>query len=1220
METATNTQATNLVENPPSPLTYEFLREEGLKHIRALGGNLWSDHNVGDPGITMLEVLCVAIADISSRISLDVKELIANPKGELYDNIYPPAEILPCYPLTTTDFRKLLIDLPEVKNAWIEPDSTAAIYHNRITQNVSLAGPKEQAGPNQDKVPMKGLYTVFIEKEEGKTSEDTEIVDKVTGRLEEHRNLCEVFSEIKVLDPQEIAIKATLEIGAVSDVAQLLAKVYAKLDRFISPRVRFYTLQELLDNGKRIDEIMEGPRLANGFIDTQALERYTNKKQLRSSDLIQEIMDVPGVTLVKHIQMHARKSNLENQDTSENQANLWDDPASWILPLDTAKAPKLIEPGQGKNKITLIQGSVTVAINWDTVKDKYNKLREAPASSSTKTQDFKLGKNRVSELGKYDSIQNNFPNIYGVGKYGLSESASRSRKAQAKQLKAYLLFFDQLLANYLSQLANVKDLFAYDKANAKKVLKTYFAQNLFEVVPNIDTLISSTDYEKVLSVWHEDSSDEDKATARARKNSFLNHLMARFGEKFNEYALLQYTNQQETTQNDVENDEENAKSDPALKAKYDFLQNYPTVSSQRATEAGLQQRIRIQLGLTDAETFDMIEHITLRPPSTKRRAFFTFARPLYLEPDTPDTKDKDPPYIICHSLNHGLEAGDVIVVRDSVYYQGIYKVETVETKDRQKDKDKFKVKQQANFKFPKALDAGQWYKYGTHRDPFSLQLSFVFPTAQNERFSNKAFQTYAQEVIRAETPAHIKVYVHWLDDTQMGIVEKIVEKLEKEKDEPAQQDTLSKVAILENPLNLGRVPWEEPEANLVFKRESESATGDITFTIGNKEKGSEKDITYYVRNEKTGEPLEEGIGEGENPITITIPAYKISNDTTFDILALNKDECVGVELIQVAPRYAVVIAGNRAEIVIENSQEGTIYELVGAHKDTIIWSDAPEAGTGEAISLWTIPLTTDITSRIRTTSRSGTKTYKKDIDVKLLRTDLVVVPDPIVFSEMTANIKIEESQKMVKYELEYSTRGSQPSTAEGKPLTAGGEPITADGTGSEDAITLTTPELTESRKFKIKATPIKDETLPSTPSSTKFQRDKDADLDMKPTIEVHPQYLSLIPEYPLPVHVGFPANLKLKKSYKGVNYQLKSAERSTELSDDKPIRKSVEGTGDKITLTTNVGLQKDTPHVQVFATIKSVERPVLKDSTTLYVVYPKSSIVLPQQSRSNSND
>lgn len=1151
METATNTQAINLVENPPSPLTYEFLREEGLKHIRELGGNLWSDHNVGDPGITMLEVLCVAIADISSRISSDIKELIANPKGELYDNIYSPAAILPCYPLTITDFRKLLIDLPEVKNAWIEPtnDSTAAIYHNRTNQNVALAGPEE------DKVTMKGLYTVFVEEEEGKTREEAETA--VKNKLSKHQNLCEDFSAIQVLYPQEIAINATLEIGEVSDVEQLLAEIYAKLDRFISPRVQFYTLQELLDNGKRIGEIMEGPWLENGFIDTQELERYTRKKELRSSDLIQEIMDIPGVTLVKQIQMYAKKALQKNQDTSDNQAVSWQQ-ASWILPLETDKAPKLIDPDPDDNTITLIQGSVTVAtIDWDKVKDKYDELREALASSSTKTQDFKLGKNSVSELEKYDSIQNKFPNLYGVGKYGLAESISPLRKAQAKQLKAYLLFFDQLLANYLSQLANVKDLFAYDEENTKRELKTYFSQTLFEVVPNIDTVISSTEYEEILSVWHEDSS-EAIATARARKNRFLNHLMARFGEKFNEYALLQYTNLQETTQ-----------YDPALKAKYDFLQNYPTVSSQRATKVGLQQRIRTQLGLTDAEAFDMIEHIVLRPTSTNSGAFFTFARPLYLEPDTNDSQ-----YIVCHSPNHGLEAGDVIVVRDTIYYQGIYKVET-----EGREKNQFKVKQQASFKFSKALDAGQWSKYGTHRDPFSLQLSFVFPIAQNERFSNKAFQAYAQEVIRAETPAHIKVYTHWFNESQMGDL----------------KENEGQLKILDNPLNVGRLPWPEPDANLAVAK-SKSAKGDITFTIGDENAKSEQGIAYYVRNEKTGEDLGSGIGDG-NSINITIPAHKISDDTTFDILALNQVSSVGVELIQVAPRYAVVIAGNRAEIVVENSQQGSTYQLVAADDDKVVMSVEPVAGTGQTISLWTAPLQIDTKLRIHTTSRSGvSKTYKKDILIAILRTQLDYNADPIVFSDEKAKIKLQGSQKAVNYELIASNGDSQSIDAV---------------LGNEDVITLTTDKLTTNSTFKIKAI-----TLPSI-AGTGGKTDHPAEyLEIEPFIEVHPPHLSLIPAYPLPVHVGFPANLKLK-SYKNVNYQLKSAENN-------PISKSVAGTGDNIIPTTNMGLQKDTP-IQVSATIdlidgQSDEREVLSEPTTLYVIYPQSSIALPQPNMSNTNE
>ena len=50
-------------------------------------------------------------------------------------------------------------------------------------------------------------------------------------------------------------------------------------------------------------------------------------------------------------------------------------------------------------------------------------------------------------------------------------AASAKRRAQAKQLKAYLLFFEQMLVNYLEQLAHVKDLFAVDDT----VTHSYFS-------------------------------------------------------------------------------------------------------------------------------------------------------------------------------------------------------------------------------------------------------------------------------------------------------------------------------------------------------------------------------------------------------------------------------------------------------------------------------------------------------------------------------------------------------------------------------------------------------------------------------------------------------------------------------------------------------------------------------------------------------------------------
>ena len=48
---------------------YNFLRREGIKHIEKMGGDLWTDFNTHDPGITLLESLCYAITDLAYRHS-----------------------------------------------------------------------------------------------------------------------------------------------------------------------------------------------------------------------------------------------------------------------------------------------------------------------------------------------------------------------------------------------------------------------------------------------------------------------------------------------------------------------------------------------------------------------------------------------------------------------------------------------------------------------------------------------------------------------------------------------------------------------------------------------------------------------------------------------------------------------------------------------------------------------------------------------------------------------------------------------------------------------------------------------------------------------------------------------------------------------------------------------------------------------------------------------
>ena len=64
-------------ELPPS-LDARFLREAARLSIEQLAGESWTDYNLHDPGITLLEVLAYAITDLGLRTRLDIKSLIAD--------------------------------------------------------------------------------------------------------------------------------------------------------------------------------------------------------------------------------------------------------------------------------------------------------------------------------------------------------------------------------------------------------------------------------------------------------------------------------------------------------------------------------------------------------------------------------------------------------------------------------------------------------------------------------------------------------------------------------------------------------------------------------------------------------------------------------------------------------------------------------------------------------------------------------------------------------------------------------------------------------------------------------------------------------------------------------------------------------------------------------------------------------------------------------------
>ena len=740
-------------------MDYAFLRQEGIQWIEALAGSQWTDYNAHDPGITILEALCYALTDLSYRLSIAMEDLLADP-DQSSDS--PPLfltarDSLTVSPLTIDDYRKLLIDIKHVNNAWLEPIDTPTpqLYYDANNAKLTFSS-LDLAEP----INLKGLYRVLLEPEPDYQGQKSDLIKAAKERLHWHRNLCEDFAEIHVLDFEEITVKAQLEIDADVDPQALIVNLHQALAQHISPSLPCLNLQDLLDQGIPVETIFAGPILEHGFIDDQQLQQFDRKAELYTSDLIHILLDLPGIKTVKQISMAGSQSAAQ----------------AWALKLDPDLTPRLksLKSTVAAGDLQFYKGQILCELDFNLVEALVPPPVKLQTTATPIPQDLPLPGGHDRALADYESIQAEFPLAYGIGEIGLPPSASEERKAQAKQLQAYLMVFDQLLANLFAQLDQVKALFSLDTTQ----IKTYFTQSIAHFPGGQEILQAA--YAQYLT-----QAQVDITVERDRKNRLLEHQLAQYGETFTNYSLL-YPG--------------SALTDAILDRKADFAKDYRRVSANRGQAfnytldssrlenfqyvSGLKRRVARLLGIeparqylasSDTEGFYMVEHLLLRPQPAKTMA--TSAEGATVEDEPPVTPTADylsfahsitefrasdvPGAVTCTSENHGLQAGESINIFYSTHYSGTYVV--------QQRWDEYTFDIARDFV---VADTGEWVKSNQYPDPFSFQISVILPDWP-ARLAAKSVQQLIYDTLIAETPAHITLYVHWFNPETMREFETI---------------------------------------------------------------------------------------------------------------------------------------------------------------------------------------------------------------------------------------------------------------------------------------------------------------------------------------------------------------------------------------------------------------------------------------------------------------
>jgi len=557
-----------------------------------------------------------------------------------------------------------------------------------------------------------------------------------------------------------------------------------------------------MDAGVPVDEIFDGRKLNNGFINNDQLASTNLKQFIYTSDIINLLMDIPGVKNIKNFvltKFDADGNLIMNEE--------------WVMEINYNHQPRLYLEASKilvfKNGLPFLPDKLELSDTLQVIKGQH-----AQPKYSVLENDLKVPQGKFYQLNDYYPVQYSLPLTYGVGYDGLPSTASVQRKAQAKQLKAYLLFYEQLLVNYLEQLSNVKELFALDTA----VSKTYFSRLLQEA-----DMKGMTDLNNGLDATSLYALIETEDVFFDRRNRFLDHMLSRFAENFNEYALMLYAYSSSKAIADAR----------LIKDKINFLKDFPFMSANRAKAinykdpahvcnseniAGLQLRIQRLLGMDSfGGFFELYEEKDIDGVSFERRwrlkdetgKIQLSSSTKYADADLNMSEQKAraemavvKKYITIEAryqikkvkkwvLNLTDETGEIIATRKQAFATKAAaeaaRDEVIVFGKKLIAADKVYVVEHLLLR-PRNTTSLPNFPVGDpllsicipddcslcgDEDPYSFRITVVLSGETGIANSGIEFRRFAEQTIRLEVPAHLGVKICWVSNEQLEEFEKL---------------------------------------------------------------------------------------------------------------------------------------------------------------------------------------------------------------------------------------------------------------------------------------------------------------------------------------------------------------------------------------------------------------------------------------------------------------
>jgi hypothetical protein len=567
---------------------YDVFYKHGMSLLQKYCGDVWTDYNLHDPGITIFEQLCYALTELHYKSTFPVEDYFSE-KNNRFEfsklGLQYPEQIIPNACVTINDLRRVFFDeISEIGNIWIEHHET----------------------------PLSGLYRIYVDIADQLTIDGNiknDVCRKILNVFSKWRNLGEDIEQIIILERSMMELHGTVEVHTMRPAWEVCGEIYATCAEYVASNMHYRSVKELHSAGCTLPELFDGPPLKNGIIPESDLT--TLQRMICISEMAEKIKAIDGVVDVYNLSLRNEETVIEDCTRAIEGVKV----KSVKLPRNNEEIYlKLVRSGH------VLQSDYSHII--DEVRKKLFNDPKYPdyLADIKRMYDFSSGK--YHQFDDYYSIQNDFPLIYGISEEGVPAYAMAQDRlkaeAGAKQLKAYLWLFEQIIADVSSSLQNVKNVMSADP-QLKNTLFCNYLDN--KKIPDIELLYTdpgnaANGIKKSLALF--DRFDD-------RRNAVLDKLLGLYGLEFSQISLNKMRKKGDispASEAIINNKIRYLSYAPLITGRLGKGTDYVSIDKKRSEViSGIELQVLLRTG-NDPENIDndeqmlVIEHLLLRPLKT----------------------------------------------------------------------------------------------------------------------------------------------------------------------------------------------------------------------------------------------------------------------------------------------------------------------------------------------------------------------------------------------------------------------------------------------------------------------------------------------------------------------------------------------------------------------------------------------------------------------------